>query len=254
MSSDTAQVRGETVDIRTPDGIAKAYLARPDDGERHPGVLFIIDAYGLRPQIEQMVERIAGWGFAVLAPNVFYRAGRDPIGRLPDLSDPEQRASFFQELRPLIEALGSEQIVSDAAAYLEKLEQVGRAPVAAIGYCMGGGLAWRIAAAFPDRVTALACFHAGRLATEAPDSPHLSAEEIAAEIYIASADNDQSMTPENIATLERALEEAGASYRSEVYEGAAHGYTMADTAAFDEAAAERHFNELLALLERTIAA
>jgi carboxymethylenebutenolidase len=252
MSGEAARIMGETVDIGTPDGIANAYLARPDDGRRHPGVLFIIDAYGLRPQIERMTERIAGWGFAVLAPNVFYRAGRDPIGPLPDLTDPEQRASFFAQLRPLIERLGTAQIVSDAAAYLDKLEQIGRAPFAVTGYCMGGGLAWRIAAAFPDRVAALACFHASRLASEAPDSPHLSAREIAAEIYIASADNDQGMTPENIATLEVALEEAGADYRSEVYEGAAHGYTMADTAAYDEAAAERHFRELSALLERTI--
>jgi carboxymethylenebutenolidase len=254
MSSETAKIKGETVDVSTPDGFANAYLARPDDGQRHPGVLFIIDAYGLRPQIERMTERIAGWGFAVLAPNVFYRSGRDPVGPLPDLTDPEQRASFFQSLRPLIERLGPDQVITDAGAYLDKLEEVGRAPVAVTGYCMGGGLAWRIAAAFPDRVTALACFHTGRLATDAPQSPHLSAGEISAEIYIASADNDQGMTPENIATLERALEESGANYRSEVYEGAPHGYTMADTAAYDEAAAERHFRELHALLERTIAA
>jgi carboxymethylenebutenolidase len=103
-------------------------------------------------------------------------------------------------------------------------------------------------------VAALGCFHAGRLVTDEPDSPHHSAGELAAEVYLGHADNDQSMNPENIATLEQSLTDAGVSYRSDLYEGAAHGYTMADTAAYDQAAAERHFAELFALLGRTIAA
>src|SRR5438270_13666664 len=97
-------MEGSTVDIATPDGVADAYLARPDDGA-HPGVLFIMDAFGLRPTIEQMVDRIAADGYAVLAPNLFYRAGRSPVLPLPDLTDPEQRSDFFKKLRPLIEQL-----------------------------------------------------------------------------------------------------------------------------------------------------
>ena len=94
-------MQSSTVEIDTPDGVADAYLARPDDG-RHPGVLFIMDAYGLRPTINEMVDRIAADGYVVLAPNVFYRAGRSPVLPLPDLSDSEQRSSFFQSVRPLI--------------------------------------------------------------------------------------------------------------------------------------------------------
>jgi carboxymethylenebutenolidase len=253
MSQETFGITSETIDVQTTDGVANAYLVRPDDGQRYPGVLLIMDAFGLRAQIERMAERIAARGFAVLAPNVFYRAGRDPVGPMPDLSDEAARASFYGKLRPLMDALSTEQIVGDGAAYLDELERFGRAPIAITGYCLGGRLGWRIAAAFPDRVGALAAFHTGGLATDDQDSPHLSAEDISAEIYVASADNDQSMTPENIATLEAALEEAGVTYRSEVYEGATHGYTMADTAAYDEAAAERHFDELFALLGRTVA-
>jgi carboxymethylenebutenolidase len=103
-------------------------------------------------------------------------------------------------------------------------------------------------------VAALAGFHAGGLVTDAPDSPHRSAADVKAELYFGFADQDQSMTAEQIATLERTLDEAGARYRSEVYEGAKHGYTMADTAAYNEAARERHFRELRTLLERTVAA
>jgi carboxymethylenebutenolidase len=243
---------GEAVEITTPDGVADAYLARPD-GRPHPGVLYIMDAYGLRPTIEEMVDRIAADGYVVIAPNVFYRAGRAPVLPLPDPSDPEQRSSFFQSVRPLIGALTPERLAADGAAYLDYLAQVAApGPAAITGYCMGARVAWRIAAAHPDRVAALAGFHAGGLVTDAPDSPHVSAADVQAEMYFGFADEDPSMSAEQIATLERTLDEAGARYRSEVYAGARHGYTMADSPVFDETARERHFRELGALLDRAL--
>jgi carboxymethylenebutenolidase len=237
------------VDIATPDGVADSYLTRPDDGD-HPGVLFLIDAYGLRPTIYEMADRIAADGYTVLVPNLFYRAGRAPVLPMPDFSDPEERTKFFQQLRPLLDELTPERIASDSGAYLDHLD----GPVAITGYCLGGRVGWRMATAHPDRVVALGAFHAGQLVTDAPDSPHRSADRIRAELYFGFADQDQSMTPEQIETLEKALDEAGASYRAEIYEGAAHGYTMADTPAFDEAALEHHYRELRALLERTLTA
>jgi carboxymethylenebutenolidase len=241
-----------TLDIATPDGVANAYLARPDD-DAHPGVLFLMDAFGLRPTIEQMVDRIAAEGYIVLAPNVFYRAGRSPVPPMPDLSEPEQRASFFQSLRPLMEELTPERIAADGAVYLDTLAQNGaEGPVAITGYCMGARLGWRISTSHPDRVAALAGFHAGGLVTDDPASPHLSAHELDAELYFGFADQDPSMSAEQIARLEEALQKAGIRYVSEVYPGAQHGYTMADTAAFDEPSRERHFRELGALLKRTL--
>ena len=246
---------GETVDISTRDGVADAYLSRPpgQDGS-HPGVLFIMDAFGLRPRIEEMVERIAARGFVVLAPNVLYRAGRASSMEMPDLEDPAQRDPFFARLRPAMAELTPERITSDGAAYLDVLQRLADGPVAITGYCMGGRVGWRIAAAHPDRVAALGAFHTGGLVTDSEDSPHRSARRLSAELYLGYADDDPSMTPEHIAALQGALEEAGVRYRSEVFQGAAHGYTMNDTPAYDEAAAERHYVELFALLERTVAA
>jgi carboxymethylenebutenolidase len=235
----------ERVDVTAQDGVADAYLARPD-GEPHPGVLLIMDAYGLRPQIERVAERIAAEGYVVLAPNVFYREMRSPVIDPADISGP----NAFEKVMPLVRGLTAELIVRDGPAYLDAL---GEGAVAITGYCMGGRAAWHLAAAYPDRVSALGGFHVGSLVTGGEDSPHRKAGDIAAEVYFGHADNDRSMQPEQIAALDRALDDAGVRHRTEVYEGAAHGYTMADTPAYDEAAAERHYRELFALLGRTVA-
>lgn len=241
------------VDISTADGVADAYLARPDGDGEHPGVLFIIDAIGLRPRIEEMADRIAAQGYVVLAPNVLYRSGRAPVLPMPDFTDPGSRAGFMKSIRPVIEQLTLERILHDGEAYLDFLASESTGPVGITGYCMGARIGWRIAAGYPDRVAALGGFHGGGLATDAPDSPHMSAGQLKAEVYFGHADQDANMTPEQVALLNKALDEAGVQYRAEIYEGALHGYTMSDTAVYNEAACERHFTELFSLLQRTLA-
>lgn len=246
-------MRKEMVDVPAADGIADSYLVVPDGGP-HPGVLLFMDAFGVRPRIEEMAERIADAGYAVLAPNLFYRGGRGPvIEDLAALADASQRESVFGKIMPLMQALDTETIARDAEKYLDFLaaqDGVDGGPVVITGYCMGGLNALRVIEAFPDRVKAAAAFHAGRLVTDEPDSPHLRVGNITGEVYFGHADNDQSMNADQIAVLEKALDEAGVTYRSEVYEGATHGYTMSDTAAYHEAAEKRHWENLFALLER----
>lgn len=245
-------MRNETIDVQTPDGTADCYLTRPSDTNPRGAVLFLIDAIGLRPRIEEMADRIASDGYVVLAPNVFYRAGRAPLWETPDFADAESRAKFMEALGPLMGELTPDRIAADSNAYLEQLAGHTDGPVGVTGYCMGGRLGWSIAAAHPDRVAALGGFHAGRLVTEGDDSPHLMAPSVKAEVYWGHADHDQGMTPENIATLDQAMDEAGVRHTTEVYEDAAHGYTMSDMAVFNEAACERHFQALGALLGRAL--
>jgi carboxymethylenebutenolidase len=246
-------MNGSIIDVPTPDGVADCYLTQPAGDGAHPGVLFMIDAIGLRPRIEEMADRIAEQGYVVLAPNVFYRAGRAPLWETPDLNDPESRGRFFQTLGPLMGTLTPAAVAADGGAYLNRLGELAQGAVGITGYCFGGRLGWIIAAAHPDRVAALGGFHAGRMVTDGDDSPHLLAPDVRAEVYWGHADEDQSMTPENIATLDQAMDDAGVDHTTEIYEGAQHGYTMADMGAYDEAAAERHFNALFALLDRTVA-
>jgi carboxymethylenebutenolidase len=242
-----------SLDVTTADGVADSYLVLPE-GEPKGAVLFVVDAYGLRARIEEMAERIAGEGYAVLAPNVFYRAGRAPVLPMPDTTDEASHHAFFAEVKPLMAELGPEAMASDGAAYLDALAAQAPGPAAITGYCMGGRLGWRVAAALPQRVAALGCFHAGGLVSDAADSPHRSAADLACELYFGFADQDRSMPAEAIAELEQTLDAAGASYRAEVYAGAQHGYTMADTAAWNEEACERHYRALFELLGRSLPA
>ncbi len=248
-------MRTSTVDIETRDGIADCFLAAPDDNHHHPGVLFYMDAFGPRPRLEEMAARLATEGYVVLVPHVFYRQGRAPLVDTTQLSQPESRGKLFKTLGPWMAELTPERAMSDADAYLDHLrahDQVSDGPIGVTGYCMGGALALRTAAHRPDDVGAAAAFHPARLATDAPDSPHLLAGRIKAEVYVASADQDQGMPPEQQERLDRALTEAGVVHACEQYDGATHGFTMSDTAVYDEAATERHWERLLDLFARTL--
>jgi carboxymethylenebutenolidase len=232
------------VDVHTGDGVAQAYLATPGGDGPYPAVLLYMDAFGLRPQIERMADRLAAEGYVVLAPNVFYRDHEAALG-----------TSDFGVLREYMKALTPDAVERDARAYLDFLaarDDVADAPVGVTGYCMGGRLTLLTAGRLPERVAAAASFHAGNLATDAPESPHRLAGEIQAEVYIAHADQDRSMPPEQMERLEAAL--AGVTHSAELYEGARHGFTMADLEVYDEQADERHWRELLGLLGRTIGA
>jgi len=247
-------VQGTDVDITTGDGVADAYLAHPSDGLPRPGVLLYMDAFGLRPHLKSMADRLAEAGYTVLLPNVFYRHGRTPVFDLPEFIDPSARPQMWQQIGPVMQSLTPELAMRDADAYLRWLADsplVADGPVALTGYCMGARLALYTAGTYPQRVAAAAGFHGGGLATDAPDSPHRVAEHITAELYFGHADEDGSMPPEQQRLLEETLTAAGVRHRCEVYPGAHHGYTQADTAAYDKEGDERHWAALLDLLERT---
>ncbi|MEV0156928.1 dienelactone hydrolase family protein [Micromonospora sp. NPDC050686] len=243
-----------TVDVPTGDGVADAYLVRPDGDGPFPAVLVFMDAFGLRPGLAELAATIAARSYVVLVPNLFHRAGRAPLVDLSGLGDETHRAALFRQLAPMMAALTPEVVARDTAAYLDFLAaqpQVAPGPAAIIGYCMGGTNALRAIEAHPVRLAAAAAFHAGRVVTDAPDSPHLGVGSVTGELYFGHADQDPSMTAEQIATLEKALDAAGVRHRSEVYPGARHGFTQADTPMYDERATERHWAALFDLLDRT---
>ncbi|SEC62537.1 carboxymethylenebutenolidase [Nocardioides exalbidus] len=237
-----------------PDGNAEAYLAAAPDGAPAPGVLFVIDAIGLRPRIEEMADRIASWGYTVLAPNVFYRDGRAAdVAPKADLREPGNREAFMGEAMQRVRGLTPELIARDLPAYLSALRsrpEVSGDEVGATGYCMGARIAIRAAGADPG-VVAVGGWHGGGLVTDEPDSPHLAIATARATFAFGHASNDGSMPPEAVTALGEAIDAAGLTVANEVFPGP-HGYSMSDTSMYDEESAERHFDSLRALLDSTL--
>ncbi|MFF5537179.1 dienelactone hydrolase family protein [Streptomyces cinerochromogenes] len=242
----------KTLLIPTADGRADAFAAYPDRDERHPGVLMYADGFGIRPVLRELARELAGHGYYVLVPNLFYRHGPAPVIELPEHIGEEARPAVFAQLMPLIEAHTTERVLRDAEAYLGFLTtrpEVSPGPVAVTGYCIGGLLAMRTAAAHPGQVAAVAGFH-GPVGADESDGPHGLLSRLTARVHLGHAETD--MTPEALGRLNRALDAAGVDYTSEIYPGTVHGFTMADTDAFDPAALRLHWDRLLPLLDRTL--
>jgi carboxymethylenebutenolidase len=244
----------KTLRIPTTDGQADAFAAFPDRDGRHPGVLLYPDAFGVRPVLEEMARELAEHGYYVLVPNLYYRHGPAPVVELPEHIGEDIRPAVIAQLMPLIEAHTTERALRDADAYLRFLTtqpEVGAGPAAVIGYCIGAALAMRTAAAHPDQVAAVAGFHPGFVVTDAPDSPHRLVPTLTAQVHLGLSEHD--MSPGAISVLNEALDAAGVDYTTEIYPGTIHGYTMSDTDAFNPSALQRHWDRLLALLDRTLA-
>ncbi|MFD5698137.1 dienelactone hydrolase family protein [Streptomyces lasiicapitis] len=240
--------------ITTPDGTADAFAAFPDGGGRHPGVLLYTDAFGMRPVIEEMAGELAGHGYYVLVPHIYYRHGPAPAIDLPEHIGETERPAVIAQLMPLVEAHTAERVLRDAEAYLGFLTtrpEVGAGPVGVIGYCMGAALAMRTATAHPGQVAAVAGFHPGFLVTDAPDSPHRDIPKLTARAHVGLAEGD--LSPEGISELNQALDAADVGYTTEIYPDTVHGFTMADTDAFSPAGLQRHWDRLLPLLDGALA-
>lgn len=243
-----------TITLTLPDGDAEAYLAPAPGGEPAPGVLFVVDAIGLRPRIEEMADRIASWGYTVLAPHVFFREGSAAeLAPKADLHEPGAREEFMGEAMSRVGRLTPDLLARDLPAYLSALrarpEVVGE-EVGVTGYCMGARIAVR-AAGLDPAVVAVGGWHGGGLVTDDPDSPHLALATARARFAFGHASNDRSMPPEAVAALGAALDDAGRQAVNDVFPGP-HGYSMSDTPMYDEESAERHFASLRTLLDSTL--
>jgi carboxymethylenebutenolidase len=245
------------IEIPAADGTAEALVVRPSTGAGpFPGAILYMDAFGQRPRIQEMAQRIADWGYVVMAPNVFYREGTAAeLAPEPDMTTPEGRAAAGKAAFPRVGRLTTDKAQPDIDAWVaavQQLEGVAPGPIGAFGYCMGARLAVRTATAYPGVVAACGGFHGGGLATDAPDSPHLGLANASARFVFGHADHDQSMDADAVERLGKALDAAGLEASNQVYAGASHGYSMADTSAFNEEATERHFSELRTLLDGTL--
>jgi carboxymethylenebutenolidase len=252
-----------TVQVQTPDGVCDAVFIHPTTGT-HPGVLVWPDAFGLRPTMRDIGTRLAAEGYAVLIPNPFYRVAKAPVIDDPssfNFQNPTDRA----KLTPLMGSINAPGAAEkDAVAYIAFLDaqpQVNKAKkIGTQGYCMGGRLVVKTAAAVPERVGAGASFHGGGLVTNNPDSPHLLAPQIKAKMYFGIAANDDMQQPDAKDKLREAFAAAQNPADIEVYTQAQHGWCVPDMPKqangepiYNKPDAERAWSKLVALYKAALA-
>ncbi len=235
------------VTVPTPDGTADCYFVSPSSG-KHPGVLIWPDILGLRPTFRAMGKRLAESGYSVLVVNPYYRSATAPV--IPEgasFADESTRNTVF----PLARQLSAETHMTDAKAFVAFIDAQAEVDtsrkIGTTGYCMGGPIVMRTAAAVPDRIGAAATFHGGGLVTDSADSPHLLVPKMKAHFLFAIAANDDERDPEAKNVLRETYDKAGLPAEIEVYEGAMHGWCPPDSSVYHEAQAERAWARLLVL-------
>jgi len=247
--ANAAAVTESDVTIMTPDGAADCYFVHPATGTA-PGVLVWPDIFGLRPAFRNMGKRLAESGYSVLVVNPFYRVKKAPTAD-------QGSATPIPSLLPLAQAMTETTEFTDAKAFLGWLDKQSSVAknrkMGTQGYCMGGPMALRTAAAVPDRVGAAASFHGGGLVTDMPNSPHLQAAKTKAQLLIAIAANDDMRAPKEKDVLKETFEKAKVPAEIEVYTGSAHGWCPPDSQVYSEPLAEKAWARLLALYGKALA-
>jgi len=237
------------VTIKTPDGTCDAYFVHPSTGSA-AAVLVWPDIFGLRPAFRQMGKRLAETGYSVLVVNPFYRTQKAPTAA-------NGAATPIQQLMPLAQALNATTHMTDARAFIGWLDQqqsvAKNRKVGTQGYCMGGPMAFRTAAAVPDRVGAVASFHGGGLVGNDANSPHLQAAKTKAQFLVAIAANDDQRAPMEKDVLKKTFADAKLPAEIEVYANAAHGWCPPDSGVYNEPQAEKAWTRLLALYQKALA-
>ncbi len=251
MSGRTETMPTTTDTITTADGSCRVTVATPDGDGPWPAVVMYPDAGGARRTFDEMAAQLAGYGYVVLVPDVYYRqADWAPFDMATVFGDEAERRRLFG----MMKGITPDVMAADAAAFFDYLgarpDVVGER-FGTTGYCMGGRTSLIIAGRVPERVAAAMSFHGGGLATDQPDSPHLLADDIRAVVYVGGAQDDASFTATQARTLERALTAAGVEHTIEFY-SAAHGFAVPDNAPYDAAAAARHWEAMSAVFGRAL--
>jgi carboxymethylenebutenolidase len=248
-AANAVAVTESDVNVKTPDGVADCCFVHPATGTA-PGVVIWPDIFGLRPAFRHMGKRLAESGYAVLVVNPFYRGKKAPTAA-------DGAATPIDQVRPLAQALNETTHMTDAKAFVGWLDEqpavAKNRKIGTQGYCMGGPMAFRTAAAVPSRVGAVASFHGGGLVTDKPNSPHLEAAKSKAQFLVAIAENDDKRSPNDKNVMKETFAKANLSAEIEVYAGTAHGWCPPDSRVYNEPQAEKAWSRLLALYGKALA-
>lgn len=242
----------EIVDVGSAAGQMETFICRPERNAPHPVVFFLMDAPGIREELYDMTRRLASVGYAVLLPNLYYRAGRDTKYG-PDVL--EHGSADHIRMRAVRTKMTIPPVMHDIAtmlAYVDGKPWAAKGAVGCHGYCMSGPYALAAAARYPDRVAAAASFYGTWLVSDAEESPHLSFAQSKGELYIACAEHDDLAPLPMVDELRGLFERSGARGELEMYPKVHHGFAFPQRWCYDKPAAERHWERLIALYRRNL--
>ena len=242
----------QTLDIATADGAMETFICHPERGGPHPAVLLLMDAPGIREELRDMARRLATVGYYVLLPNLYYRAGRDSTFGPQVL---EKDSPDYTRMRAIRTKMTIPPVMADVAdmlTFIDSQPAVKPGPVGTHGYCMSGPYSLAAAARYPDRVAAAASFYGTWLVSDAEESPHLNFAKAKGELYISCAEHDDLAPPEMVEELQRHFASSGAAGELEIQPGVHHGFAFPDRWCYDQPAAERHWERLIALYRRRL--
>jgi carboxymethylenebutenolidase len=248
-------MRERNVEIEAKAGTIDAFVVHPEEDGPHPAVILYMDAPGIREELRDMSRRLATAGYYVLLPNMYFRKGTEGnygFDATKFRADPAERKKMFDVMNHLDNAM----VVEDTEAMLAFIRNDRAAKVGAVGcvgYCMSGRYVMSVGAAYPDDFGAIASYYGVGIITDKPDSPHLKADRIKGEVYLAFAEKDEHVPDEIVKKLPGVLEAAGCRGRVEVYPGTDHGFAFPERqAVYVKAAGERHWERMLALFGRNL--
>jgi len=241
-------------EIKTEDGVMDVFVCHPEQDGPHPATIMYMDAPGMREELRDMALRLGTVGYTVLLPNMYYRTGREghygyDLARFR--TDEGERAKMFAVMNTLTNA----RVVDDTKGLLSFIDQCDAAasgPVGCVGYCMSGQFVMSVGAAYPDRFGAIASYHGVKIITDQSDSPHLVANRIKGEVYLGYASDDPHVPDEELSAMPGAMQAAGVEHTIEIYPDTEHGYVFPQRPVYKKAAAERHWETMLALFDRRL--
>jgi carboxymethylenebutenolidase len=240
------------IKVQAKDGGIDTFICHPERRGPWPAIIFYMDAPGIREELRDMARRLATVGYYVLLPNLYYRAGAKSLIDTSALTEgsPERKRMF-----DLMQSLSNALIAEDTEhllAFIDRQREVRRGPIGCAGYCMSGRFVFTVAGRFPDRFAAAASIYGVGLMTDQPDSPHLLARDIKAELYFACAETDRYAPLPMIGALKSELERAGTNFEIELYPGTEHGFAFPQRYCYNKPAAETHWERLFDLFGRRL--
>jgi carboxymethylenebutenolidase len=242
----------DIIDLKTPDGAMETFICRPERGDPPPAIFMLMDAPGIRDELYDMARRLATVGYAVLLPNLYYRAGRDTKY---DATVLDHGSAEHTRMRAVRTKMTIPPVMSDFGAmlsYIDNEPTISSGPVGTHGYCMSGPYSLAAAARYPDRVAAAASFYGTWLVSDAEESPHLNLGKARGELYISCAEHDDLAPLPMVEELKKLFGASGAKGELEIHPGVHHGFAFPGRWCYDKPAAERHWERLIALYRRQL--